>query len=608
MEKTNFSLGSLILILLLMVFLFNAGFITYAAVQISQENVDAQTNLQVITVDKKRKEISSSIEHDPISINGNDVLNNTAMSGSGTESDPYIIENLIINAKGNDSGISIENTDKYLIIVNCTVFGAIRGIELYNNCTNVHITNCTLTNNAYYGIIMSANLLTNSTITHNEIGVNMGGMDSNTTLKNNIVTHNDLGIQIGDPGRYYCFCTFSDRCRLSNNTIKYNREGISIESSFGNTFINNTITNNSEYGVYLHYSICNTFTNNTVTYNEYGIYEAYYGSGGNTFSNNIVTHNNLHGFYFGFQSGNNKLTNNTIMYNGQCGVSVGSISCNNKFTSNFVKNNGLDGFSLGMEVESNTLTNNTFMHNGRYGIYLSDSFANTIQWNDFIENNPSGSSQAKDDGFYHDKPGVFTYNYWSDHTGPDNDSDGIVDTPYSIDGSKNNTDSYPLTSPSNPSTLTIHFISKPRIIFPNGRESLNGRVKIQWTPGVDSWGHSVTYTVCYSADGGITWIVLEPDLTATSCLWDTTIVADGTNYLIKVNASCPEGSWAVDISDGSFTISNHVPTATTTPSSVISTSIPTTTTSSISTPCWDPLLLLFPFIVIIQLRQHKKRS
>jgi hypothetical protein len=38
-------------------------------------------------------------------------------------------------------------------------------------------------------------------------------------------------------------------------------------------------------------------------------------------------------------------------------------------------------------------------------------------------------------------------NYWSDHTAPDEDSDGIVDTPYLIPGDSNATDKYPLTTP-----------------------------------------------------------------------------------------------------------------------------------------------------------------
>lgn len=47
----------------------------------------------------------------------------------------------------------------------------------------------------------------------------------------------------------------------------------------------------------------------------------------------------------------------------------------------------------------------------------------------------------------------FSYNYWDDWTNPDNNSDGFVDSTYSIDGDANNHDAYPRAEIS-PSTLT----------------------------------------------------------------------------------------------------------------------------------------------------------
>ncbi|MDI6856685.1 MAG: hypothetical protein QMD21_07895 [Candidatus Thermoplasmatota archaeon] len=62
--------------------------------------------------------------HGPIYIDGND--NFIAANGvsnpeaTGTESDPYIIENWDINASS-ANGIEIRNTDVYFIIRNCTI-------------------------------------------------------------------------------------------------------------------------------------------------------------------------------------------------------------------------------------------------------------------------------------------------------------------------------------------------------------------------------------------------------------------------------------------------------------------------------------------------------
>ncbi|MHA1893508.1 MAG: hypothetical protein ACTSX4_03290 [Candidatus Helarchaeota archaeon] len=57
----------------------------------------------------------------PISINGNGELNNTADSGYGNITHPYIIENKTING-GGATGILIKNTDSFFIIRNCTIY------------------------------------------------------------------------------------------------------------------------------------------------------------------------------------------------------------------------------------------------------------------------------------------------------------------------------------------------------------------------------------------------------------------------------------------------------------------------------------------------------
>ncbi|MHA2247163.1 MAG: right-handed parallel beta-helix repeat-containing protein [Candidatus Hodarchaeales archaeon] len=102
----------------------------------------------------------------------------------------------------------------------------------------------------------------------------------------------------------------------------------------------------------------------------------------------------------------------------------------------------------------------------------------------------------------------------------------------------------------------VHTLSVPTLSSPNGGETLLGTTTIQWATSNDSLGHTVTYTLSYSADGGSTWIILESGLTTTSYDWDTTTVIDGTNYLIQVNATCSEGLWQADTSDSAFIIDN----------------------------------------------------
>ena len=149
---------------------------------------------------------------------------------------------------------------------------------------------------------------------------------------------------------------------------------------------------------------------------------------------------------------------------------------------------------------------------------------------------------------------VFAYNYWSDWTSPDVDADGIVDTPYSIDGNSNNHDQYPLVvSPS------VHYLTPPVLVFPVGGEVLSGEVTVLWTSSVETWGYDITYSLYYSLDGGTSLVLLAADNPFTSLIWDTTGVSDGLNYLLKVEAVSTGGVATSFITPNSFAIDNTPP-------------------------------------------------
>jgi hypothetical protein len=106
-------------------------------------------------------------------------------------------------------------------------------------------------------------------------------------------------------------------------------------------------------------------------------------------------------------------------------------------------------------------------------------------------------------------------------------------------------------------TLTMpHSLPSPTVIYPNGGEILNGTVIIQWTNVSDSLGHAVTFTAYYSANSSAPWTQLASGLTNTSYSWNSTSVADGTSYLIKIVAICSNGLTSEDSSDLSFAIEN----------------------------------------------------
>jgi len=176
-----------------------------------------------------------------------------------------------------------------------------------------------------------------------------------------------------------------------------------------------------------------------------------------------------------------------------------------------------------------------------------------VKWNDFLGNRPGGC-QAGDAG----SNNVFARNYWDDHDTTDRNGDGIADAPYTIEGDASNQDLSPLTALANPS----HSLSAPTIAYPNGSETLQGTVTIQWAATIDEWGHSVTYAVSYSSDAGYPWILLASGLSTTEYEWDTTTFADGSAYRVQVVATCSDGLTAGDVSDAPFTIQNPVATTT----------------------------------------------
>jgi hypothetical protein len=108
-------------------------------------------------------------------------------------------------------------------------------------------------------------------------------------------------------------------------------------------------------------------------------------------------------------------------------------------------------------------------------------------------------------------------------------------------------------------TFTInnrHHLQQFIVLAPLGGETYFSLVTIQWTPAVDLFNHAVTYSVAYSADDGTSWTILTSNLTTTTYNWDSTSVADGSQYRIQVNASCESVAWQVATSD-TFILENE---------------------------------------------------
>ena len=102
--------------------------------------------------------VSAYDDHDPITIDGNSEFTaaNGVTGGSGTQSDPYIIEDWEIDGGGSGNGILIKNTDVYFVIQNCYIHHcgslyADSGIALLT-VENGMVRNSICSNNGWNGI------------------------------------------------------------------------------------------------------------------------------------------------------------------------------------------------------------------------------------------------------------------------------------------------------------------------------------------------------------------------------------------------------------------------------------------------------------------------
>ena len=62
-------------------------------------------------------------------------------TGNGTYSEPYVIEDLVIDGEDSGSCILIENSGVYFKIENCTIYNSYAGIRLSNVSNSLIITN-----------------------------------------------------------------------------------------------------------------------------------------------------------------------------------------------------------------------------------------------------------------------------------------------------------------------------------------------------------------------------------------------------------------------------------------------------------------------------------
>ncbi|MHA1450719.1 MAG: right-handed parallel beta-helix repeat-containing protein, partial [Candidatus Hodarchaeales archaeon] len=404
-----------------------------------------------------------------------------------------------------------------------------------NNCT---IVNSTFTENVQDGIYSENGknqIFTSCNISSNgRYGVYSNS--DNETYDDSVIDNNTIGV----------YFRWADNCSLTNLKITDNRgDGIQANYTESLTLINVNSSWNGGKGLLLYY---NSFANISSSFfndnNLTGIYLL--GSNNNEILDCDIIDNDVNGLKlvaiespdsYEANSSYNVVRHNTIENNTGHGI----------YCTNSLDTTGSEGYD--MTISFNIFMFNTISGNSQLGIYLNATVDNTIANNSFIDN--GGTSQGYDNDPANSNE--FIYNHWSDWEGPDNDGNGIGDTPYEIDGGSN-TDAYPVIYAWQVIPSTTHV--NVNITYPNGGETLNQTVTVIWT--VNDTSSEWTYSVEYSSDGGETWLesgTMTSDNSTVEFEWNTTQLTDASGYSLKVTITDDDvvGS---DETDGTFSIDN----------------------------------------------------
>ncbi|MBY8987388.1 MAG: right-handed parallel beta-helix repeat-containing protein [Candidatus Lokiarchaeota archaeon] len=367
-------------------------------------------------------------------------------SGSGTWDNPYLIENMIINASDSPTGcgIFIENSvNVYFTIRNVTIFETTNGIKLENTNKGT-FTNNILSNNGENGIYMVNGV--NNTISNNQLINNgMYGINFSSNCLNNKIVGNiakNEGTNLQDGGIY--LANFCDGNEIIENIVYDNNvHGINIEDSCeGNLIYNNTLKNvvgnQQGYGIRLD-SDCNqnNISLNTIeNLNNFGIMMV-------TSDQNSVTNNQIIDISIGMYmliAHQNKLISNTISGSS---TAIFMSACDwGEIIGNIINNTTNYAIRIFINCDDNEFRDNIVKDNIGMGIQLDDpsDINNKFYKNSFISN----GVHAYDNGTTTSWNNTMIGNYWDNYTGSDSNDDLIGDISHNIPGTANSNDSLPI--------------------------------------------------------------------------------------------------------------------------------------------------------------------
>ena len=367
-------------------------------------------------------------------------VNNPTWTGLGTEAEPYVIQDLDIDATGSEFAISIAHTSKHLVIKDCIVRNSNMYGVFLQDANNVTLRNNVCVLNAmgnYYGIFVTECrdlVIDNNDCSNNGIGIYLQHTN-NTKIVSNNCSDSDAGIYLSNSSynqllnnicndtwdgiglqvdcdfntidHNICnrtlnqgiYLTYSYNTTLSNNTCDSHGIDFYLEGVFNCSLKQNTcgdqVTGNS--GITMYDSNNNTLSENNCSSGNNGI--SLGNSNNNTIHANICMNNDGEGISVD-SSMNNTISDNICHGNWIAGIALHSSSANcsgNLIIGNTCTNNGIDSYYGGVLVHSspsNPVTGNTISQNScygnYYGIWIMNSPDNTVASNTVHNNDGSG--------------------------------------------------------------------------------------------------------------------------------------------------------------------------------------------------------------------------
>ncbi len=400
-----------------------------------------------------------------------DLLNMAEESGwpgSGTTDDPIIIEGLDLNVSGGEPCFSLSNAHLHLLIRNCQITNPSPNTDdqgvgmLLSDVTNVTVQGCVIrggevglkvlsskyvviegsaVHGGVHGLLMtgsSSSIFSNTMITgalnasycdHNQLSnVSFDGMgandlsncDSNEFAGTTFNATEGPGLRLIDSDdNHFDRCTFRGKPLGAGGSR--GMIGLVLTHAHGSRVTNCSMAGGGYMGIGA--SLIDSSSNEIDDCHLLGR-TAFYLNGAD---DNIISENLLEGSVVGIDmhdcSGcsiiNNSL-DSELSVTGLQMIGGGS----NRISDNILSTHSVSGFAIYLNgSSSNTILGNSFVYLGEGARSMALGVDDTVgnAWNDSIGGN-----------------------HWGDLTTPDDDDDGIIDTPYYLEGGSGAADYRPL--------------------------------------------------------------------------------------------------------------------------------------------------------------------